>query len=142
MDDETISGTEPDTVPAGGELIGIPASGLATGDLLRELASVHRTRHATLRNGSEQALAHHDARMAELEQEYLRRFPGREVDPERLSAGVRARRTADRRTGAEQTWDPEDFAVAAGRDPTPENIEWARAEMARDGAAAIERLVP
>jgi len=46
------------------------------------------------------------------------------------------------RTGAEQPWDPEDLAVAQGRDPTPENIERARRELERDGAAAIERTVP
>jgi hypothetical protein len=46
------------------------------------------------------------------------------------------------RTGAEQPWDPEDLAVAEGRDPTPENVERARRELERDGAAAIERTVP
>ena len=46
------------------------------------------------------------------------------------------------RTGAEQQWDPIDLAEAEGRDPTPENIERARAELERDGAAAIERTVP
>jgi len=46
------------------------------------------------------------------------------------------------RTGAEQPWDPEDLAVAEGRDPTPANIERTRQELARDGAAAIERTVP
>jgi hypothetical protein len=46
------------------------------------------------------------------------------------------------RTGAEQPWDPEDLAVAQGRYPTPENIARARAELERDGAAAIERTVP
>jgi hypothetical protein len=126
------------------EPVGVPASELAIGDLLRELASVHRTRHDTLRHGSESALINHDERMAELEREYLRRFPEREIDPERLTVGARARRTAPtrRRTGADQPWDPEDFAIAAGRDPTPENIEWARRVLAKDGAAAIERLVP
>lgn len=124
--------------------VGIPASELGASDLLRELASVHRTRHTTLRHGSVQALAHHDERMAELEQEYLRRFPQREIDPERLTAGARARRRAGvtRRTGADQPWEPADFAVAVGRDPTPENVEWARRVLARNGAAAIERVVP
>jgi hypothetical protein len=70
---------------------GIPARQLADEDLLRELASVHRTRHDALRHGSEQALVHHDERAAELEAEYLRRFPEREIDPERLTAGARAR---------------------------------------------------
>ena len=46
------------------------------------------------------------------------------------------------RTGAEQPWDPEDLAVAEGRDPTPENVERARRELERDGPAAIERTVP
>jgi hypothetical protein len=46
------------------------------------------------------------------------------------------------RTGADQRWDPEDLAEAEGRDPTPENIERAREELERDGAAAIERTVP
>jgi hypothetical protein len=46
------------------------------------------------------------------------------------------------RTGAEQPWDPEDLAVAEGRDPTPENVERARRELEEDGPAAIERTVP
>ena len=46
------------------------------------------------------------------------------------------------RTGAEQEWDPEDLAVAEGRDPTPENVERARRELEREGPAAIERTVP
>lgn len=46
------------------------------------------------------------------------------------------------RTGAEQPWDPEDLAVAQGKYPTPENIARARAELERDGAAAIEKTVP
>jgi hypothetical protein len=46
------------------------------------------------------------------------------------------------RTGAEQEWEPVDLAVAEGRDPTPANIERARKELERDGAAAIERTVP
>src|SRR3712207_1102911 len=33
------------------------------------------------------------------------------------------------RTGADQPWDPEDLAVAEGRDPTPENVERAREEL-------------
>ena len=46
------------------------------------------------------------------------------------------------RTGADQQWDPVDLAEAKGKDPTPENIEAAREELERDGAAAIERTVP
>jgi hypothetical protein len=46
------------------------------------------------------------------------------------------------RTGADQPWDPEDLAVAEGRDPTPENVERARRELEREGPAAIEKTVP
>ncbi len=46
------------------------------------------------------------------------------------------------RTGAEQPWDPEDLAVAEGRDPTPANVERARRELEEEGPAAIERNVP
>jgi hypothetical protein len=63
---------------------GIDPTGLPDADLLRELASLHETRHDTLRHGSDAALSHHDQRLAELEGEYLRRFPQREVDPARL----------------------------------------------------------
>jgi hypothetical protein len=143
----------------------VPADRLNDNDLLRELSDVHRTRHDTLLHGSDQALAHHDQRMGELEAEYLSRFPEREIDPQRLRVGARARaESAPRgedafgepprsggpgpgtrtglRTGAEQPWDPEDLAVAEGRDPTPANVERARRELAEDGPAAIERTVP
>ncbi|MCU7724539.1 hypothetical protein ODJ79_12500 [Actinoplanes sp. KI2] len=63
--------------------------------------------------------------------------PGRD-GPEFLAPGQEPRW----RTGADQPWDPEDVAVAEGRDPTPENIERARRELERDGAAVIERIVP
>jgi hypothetical protein len=46
------------------------------------------------------------------------------------------------RTGAEQPWDPEDLAVAEGRDPTKANVERARRELAEMGKAAIEKTVP
>jgi Family of unknown function (DUF5709) len=46
------------------------------------------------------------------------------------------------RTGAEQPWDPEDLAVAEGRDPTPANVERARRELEELGPAAIEKTVP
>jgi hypothetical protein len=64
--------------------LGVKPAALSTGDLLRELASLHDARHETFRHGSADALAHHDRRTAELEREYLRRFPEREVAPERL----------------------------------------------------------
>jgi uncharacterized protein DUF6158 len=64
--------------------LGVPAPQLTRDDLLRELASIHRTRNETLRHGSLDALDEHNQRMVELEAEYLRRFPEREVDPSRV----------------------------------------------------------
>ncbi|MDQ1618728.1 MAG: hypothetical protein QOE19_1297 [Actinomycetota bacterium] len=64
---------------------------LSDDDLLRELQQLHARRNDTLRHGSEDALTTHTERQAALEQEYLRRFPQREVDPERLRAGARQR---------------------------------------------------
>jgi hypothetical protein len=72
---------------------GVPASELPDDDLDRELAQLHRTRDGTFRRGSEQALDRHTTRTAELEAEYLRRFPEREVDPHRLREGARERAT-------------------------------------------------
>ena len=66
---------------------GVEPTALDTEDLMRELGHLHDTRNDALRHGSEAALTHHTRRMAELEQEYLRRFPEREVDPQRLRDG-------------------------------------------------------
>lgn len=71
---------------------GPAASALEEADLLRELGSLHDTRNTTLRHGSDEALAHHDERLSELESEYRRRHPRREVDPERLRSGARERK--------------------------------------------------
>jgi hypothetical protein len=65
---------------------GIDPTTLDVDDLLRELQSLHDTRHETFRHGSDDALENHNRRMLELEREYLRRFPQREVDPARLRA--------------------------------------------------------
>jgi hypothetical protein len=73
------------------EAEGVPAADLSDEDLFRELNELYRTRLDTLRHGSEHALAHHTSRMMELEPEYLRRQPQREVDPERLREGARQR---------------------------------------------------
>jgi hypothetical protein len=70
---------------------GIPPMALETEDLVRELASLHRTRHDALRHGSAHALEHHTERMDQLEAEYRNRVPDREVDPRRVRAGARAR---------------------------------------------------
>jgi hypothetical protein len=69
-----------------------PPITLTDQDLLRELRTTHRTRHETLRHGSDHALARHTQRMEELECEYLARFPEREVDPERERQGARHQR--------------------------------------------------
>jgi hypothetical protein len=70
---------------------GIDPTVLPEDDLLRELERLHATRTETLRHGSDDALARHTSRTAELEREYLRRHPHREVDPNRLREGARLR---------------------------------------------------
>jgi hypothetical protein len=66
---------------------GVDPAELTDDDLVREMASLHRTRLDTLRHGPDAALANHLRRTAELETEYLTRHPGREVDPSRLRGG-------------------------------------------------------
>jgi Family of unknown function (DUF6158) len=73
------------------ELDGVPATELENDDLERELAHIHETRHDVFLHGSAQALDHHTERMTDLEGEYLRRHPHRELDPQRLRAGARSR---------------------------------------------------
>ncbi|HEY6748556.1 MAG TPA: DUF6158 family protein [Mycobacteriales bacterium] len=70
---------------------GVPAGELSEQDLLRELAHLHATRHETFLHGSADALVTHTRRTSELEDEYLRRHPEREIDPERLRSGARQR---------------------------------------------------
>jgi hypothetical protein len=70
---------------------GVPAAELSDDDLLRELASLHRTRHETFLHGATTAVVAHSERTAELEDEYLRRHPERQIDPDRLRAGARQR---------------------------------------------------
>lgn len=65
---------------------GIPPSELSDEDLARELNSLHRTREDTLRHGPDPALVQHDRRTAELEDEYLRRCPDREVTRSRSAS--------------------------------------------------------
>jgi hypothetical protein len=81
-------------IPEGGTVAhehGVPASELSEEDLLRELAHLHETRHETFLHGSDDALGTHNRRTLELEAEYVRRYPGREVDPDRLREGARHR---------------------------------------------------
>ena len=44
------------------------------------------------------------------------------------------------RTGTEVS--PEDLVLAAGRDITPHNLEWARRKLETEGTAAMEKLLP
>ncbi|MCF3130012.1 hypothetical protein [Streptomyces olivochromogenes] len=37
---------------------------------------------------------------------------------------------------------PEDLVLAAGRDITPANLEWARRKLDAEGALAVEKLLP
>jgi hypothetical protein len=81
---------------------GVPPTDLPDEDLIRELASVHSTRTDTLRFGSHDSLVNSNQRMAELEAEYLRRYPQREVDPARLREGSRA---GANEVGREEVWE-------------------------------------
>jgi hypothetical protein len=69
---------------------GVHPDDLAEADLLRELEHLHTTRHDTFLHGAPDALREHSSRTAQLEQEYLRRHPEREVDPARTRSGARA----------------------------------------------------
>jgi hypothetical protein len=70
---------------------GVDPERLTEPDLLRELETIHRSRHDTLLYGSDSALAAHDVRMAQLEGEYLRRHPQRPVASGRTRSGARTR---------------------------------------------------
>jgi len=71
---------------------GVDPGDLDEETLLDELEHLHDTRHATFRHGSDDALDAHDRRTRELETEYLRRHPNREVDPARTRSGARGDR--------------------------------------------------
>ena len=68
---------------------GVRPDDLAEADLLRELEHLHFTRHDAFLHGAPDALREHSSRTAQLEAEYLRRHPEREVDPARTRAGAR-----------------------------------------------------
>ncbi|WP_030789776.1 DUF6158 family protein [Streptomyces sp. NRRL S-920] len=70
---------------------GVDPGQLDDQQLIKELETIHRTRHTTLLHGSDDALRAHDERMAELEAEYLRRHPRRSVAPGRTRTGARER---------------------------------------------------
>lgn len=70
---------------------GVDPGDLGDEDLLRELAHLYETRLEALRHAADQALDEHTRRTGALEAEYLRRWPDREIDRERLRAGARQR---------------------------------------------------
>ncbi|MFE0171016.1 DUF6158 family protein [Streptomyces sp. NPDC059002] len=70
---------------------GVDPGRLDDQQLIKELETIHRTRHTTLLHGSDGALRAHGDRMAQLEGEYLRRHPRRSVAAARTRAGARER---------------------------------------------------
>ncbi|ODA74885.1 hypothetical protein APS67_001074 [Streptomyces sp. AVP053U2] len=75
-------------------MTGVEPNRLDDQQLMKELETIHRTRHDTLLYASNGALRAHNERMAQLEGEYLRRNPRRRV------AAARTREGARERTGA------------------------------------------
>ena len=61
-----------------------PTRELGDDELLRDLDPLYRLRLTTLRHGAAGALEASTRRIGELEQEYLRRRPEREIDPARV----------------------------------------------------------
>ncbi|WP_399891798.1 DUF6158 family protein [Streptomyces sp. BBFR51] len=70
---------------------GVDPGRLDDQQLMKELETIHRTRHDTLLYGSNDALRAHNDRMAGLEGEWLRRNPRRSVAPGRTREGARER---------------------------------------------------
>ncbi|GGT06780.1 DUF6158 family protein [Streptomyces chromofuscus] len=103
----------------GTTMTGVDPGRLDDQQLMKELETIHRTRHDTLLYGSNDALRAHNERMAQLEGEYLRRNPRRFVTPGRTRDGARERATEGPRD--EQTpvgkWGP---GGAAAQDPSPD----------------------
>lgn len=79
-------------------MTGVPAEQLTDEALERELLHLHETRHDTFLHGSEDALAFHTTRTAELEAEYLRRNPDRVLDARRTRHGSREQAGQDQST--------------------------------------------
>ena len=61
-----------------------PTQELTDEELFEHLGQLFETRLETLRHGSQDSLDNSDRRLRELEGEYLRRHPEREVSPERV----------------------------------------------------------
>jgi hypothetical protein len=75
----------------GTTMTGVDPDRLDDQQLMKELQTIHRTRHDTLLHGSNKALRTHNMRMAQLEGEYLRRHPRRPIAAGRTRDGARER---------------------------------------------------
>ncbi|MFF7450421.1 MULTISPECIES: DUF6158 family protein [unclassified Streptomyces] len=82
-------------------MTGVDPSRLDDQQLMKELETIHRTRHDTLLYGSNDALRAHNGRMAELEGEFLRRNPQRPVAAGRTREGARERGSGESATPRE-----------------------------------------
>lgn len=71
--------------------MGVPPEVLNDEELQRELATLHRMRHETFLHAGRSALETHTDRTEALENEYLRRFPERDIDEQRTRSGARQR---------------------------------------------------
>ncbi|WP_345617409.1 DUF6158 family protein [Streptomyces ziwulingensis] len=78
-----------------GAMTGVDPGRLDDQQLMKELETIHRTRHDTLLYGSNDALRAHNDRMAGLEGEWLRRNPSRPVAAGRTREGARERRSGE-----------------------------------------------
>ncbi|MEU5361959.1 DUF6158 family protein [Streptomyces sp. NPDC005925] len=90
MDEHDERHNEPDN-ERGSTMTGVDPGRLDEQQLMKELETIHRTRHDTLLYGSNDALRAHNDRMARLEGEYLRRHPERPVAAGRTREGARER---------------------------------------------------
>ncbi|MED7821978.1 DUF6158 family protein [Streptomyces chiangmaiensis] len=72
-------------------MTGVDPGRLTDQQLMKELETIHRTRHDTLLYGSNDALRAHNDRMAQLEGEYLLRHPRRVIAASRTRDGARER---------------------------------------------------
>ncbi|MGC0328611.1 hypothetical protein RKD23_001601 [Streptomyces sp. SAI-170] len=90
----------------GTTMTGVEPGRLDDQQLMKELETIHRTRHDTLLYGSNDALRVHNERMAQLEGEYLRRNPRRSVSPGRTRDGARERMPSGREQAPVGKWGP------------------------------------
>ncbi|CAM5741581.1 hypothetical protein SALBM311S_08670 [Streptomyces alboniger] len=82
----------------GPTMTGVEPSQLDDQQLMKELETIHRTRHDTLLYASNDALRAHNDRMAQLEGEFLRRNPNRPVAASRTREGARERGSGESAT--------------------------------------------